>query len=342
MRLDPSSKALRLSLMFWNAPPDVELLTAAEKGELNTPKGLSRQVDRLLASPRLETGTRAFFTDMLAFEYFDDLAKDPSIYPNFTLKVAADSKEQMLRTIVDHLLVRKADYRDLFTTRHTFITGDLAMVYRVPVERPLSWSPYEFSADSPRGGGLLTELGYLGLYSHPGRSSPTKRGKALRELFLCQKVPDPPPNVDFSKVEDPKKIFKTARERLTVHRSDPACAGCHKITDPMGLALENFDGAGQWRDDENGAAIDSSGVLDGITFTNAQGLAQAVHDHPATTSCLASRLYSYGVGGEIRTEDRDLIKYFDGRFKARGYRYPDLLREIAQSESFFAVSKDSS
>jgi hypothetical protein len=119
------------------------------------------------------------------------------------------------------------------------------------------------------------------------------RGKALRELLLCQKVPRPPPNVDFSIIENPKSTMKTARERLTAHRSNPVCAGCHKLTDPIGLALENFDGAGQFREAERGAPIDASGSRDGRF--KLVGLGRALHDHPAPPACLVRRVYSYGI-----------------------------------------------
>src|SRR5690606_7737678 len=122
-----------------------------------------------------------------------------------------------------------------------------------------------FDENDPRAG-LVSQVGFLAMASHPGRSSPTLRGQAIREHLLCQSVPEPPGDVDFTLFEDPDSSLKTARERLVAHANVPACAGCHKITDPIGLALENFDGAGQFRTTENGAPIDTSGELDGISF----------------------------------------------------------------------------
>src|SRR6185369_16516725 len=129
-------------------------------------------------------------------------------------------------------------------------------------------------------------ISFLAGHSHPGRSSATLRGKALREVLLCQTVPRPPANVDFSAIENPDPSLKTARDRLDFHRKNPVCAGCHKITDPMGLALENFDGSGQYRETEKGAPIDASGILDGKEFKNVAGLGQALHDSPAVPACL--------------------------------------------------------
>jgi hypothetical protein len=189
--------------------------------------------------------------------------------------------------------------------------------------------------------GLLTQIAFLAAQAHPGRSSATLRGKALRELLLCQQVPRPPPNVDFSLIEDPKSVLRTARERLTAHRANPVCAGCHKITDPIGLALENFDGAGQFRATERGAPIDTSGSLDGKTYGDAVGLANAVHDNPGIPACLVKRAYGYGVGGPVKTDanDKAVLKYFDARFADEGYRLPQLLRTIALSGPFSEVTE---
>ena len=339
LRLTPYAKASRLSLLLWNAYPDAELLSAAQNGSLNTPEGMSAQVNRMLASPRVESGVRNFFDDMLVFEHFETLSKDGTVYPAFTHKVGDDAREQTLRTIIAHVVEENADYRDLFTTRKTFLTNDLGSIYGVKIDRPMGWMPYEFPQGSPRAG-LLTQLSFLALYSQPARSSPTLRGKAIREIFLCQTVPPPPPNVDFSKLED-MSGYKTARERLAAHRSNPVCAGCHKITDPIGLALENFDGAGFYRTEEAKTPIDASGQLDNASFTDVQGLGEAVRNNPRTTSCLVDRLASYALARELKSDDRPWVSYVNERFASSGYRVKDALRTIATSEAFYAVAAPS-
>lgn len=337
-RLDAYSKAARLSFLLWNTAPDDALLSAAENGELSTRKGLARQVDRLLQSPRLKTGVRAFFADMLGFDGFDSLAKDQVIYPAFTQPVGAAAEEQTLRVVTDLLITEGADYRDLFTTRKTYMNSVLGGLYRVPVASPGIWQPYEFPAEDPRAG-IITALSFAALHSHPGRSSATLRGKAVREILLCQKVPDPPNNVNFALVQDTSNPeFKTARERLAKHRTDPTCAGCHKIMDPIGLALENFDGAGQFRAQENGAAIDASGELDGTPFKDAAGLGKALHDDPKATACLVTRLYAYASGRSPAKGEKAWIDYLNDRFAADHYRLPKLLRRIATSDAFYAVT----
>jgi hypothetical protein len=337
LRLTSFSKASRLSFFLWNAGPDDELLRAAQAGELDSKSGIAKQVDRMLASPRLESGVRAFFTDFLDFDQFESLAKDAAIYPVFGQKVAHDAQEQTLRTVVDLLVTRKGDYRDIFTTRKTFLTRNLGVVYQVPVASEKDWEVHEFPADDPHAG-VLTQLSFTELHAHPGRSSSTLRGKAVREILLCQMVPSPPANVNFTVVQDTNNPnFRTARDRLTAHRTEATCAGCHKIMDPIGLGLENFDGAGQYRTTENGAQIDPSGEIDGIKFTDTASLGQAIHDNPSATACLANSLYRYAAGRDFDPSEREWQKWLGQQFAQNGYRFPDLMKTIATSDAFYAV-----
>lgn len=337
-QLDDYAKATRLSYFLTNSTPDRELLRAAAAGELDTEQGLVRQVDRLIASKRFEEAVRAFFRDMLEFELFEDLAKDSKIYPAFNSDVAADAQEQTLRDITHHLIERGGDYRDLFTLRETFLTRPLGIVYRLPVPTRNGWEKTAFPEDSGRAG-ILSHISFLALHSHPGRSSPTLRGESIRKVFLCQEVPDPPADVDFSVVQDPSADhMPTARDRLHAHNTEPACLGCHKIMDPLGLALENFDGLGSFRTHENGALIDTSGFLDGVEYDDAEGLAQALRNHPETPRCLAEKLYRFAVGRDTVWDERAYMDYLIETFAADGYQVPELMRTIALSDNFFAIA----
>ncbi|MCX7283602.1 MAG: DUF1592 domain-containing protein [Novosphingobium sp.] len=337
VRLDGWSKAVRLSYFLTNSTPDAELLRAAATGELHSEQGLARQVERLLASPRVEMAVRAFFWDMLQFDGFNDLFKDPSIYPGYTVAAAADAQEQTLRTVVSHLVQENGDYRDLFTTRKTWVSRPLGILYRMPVGTRNGWEQAEYPASSARAG-ILTDVSMLALHSHPGRSSPTLRGKFMREIFLCQRVPDPPANVNFSVVQDAvNRPGSTARLRLAEHNDNPVCAGCHKLTDPLGLTLENFDGAGGFRAKENGVSMDLSGALDGEDFVGPQGLGQALQDNPGVPACLVEKMYRSAIGRDIAGPEEPVLEYLVGRFESSRFRLPQLMRAIALSKSFYAV-----
>ena len=340
-RLDGYSLASRLSFLLWDAPPDAQLLDAAASDALFRKKDREREIDRMLASPKFEQGVRAYFSDMFGYEQFDSLSKDQGIFPKYASQLAKDAREQSLRTIVDLLVSNNGDYRDLFTTKKTFLNRNLGALYKVPVAEAGvdGWAPYTFGADDNRQG-LLTLVGFLMLDpTHEGRSSPTIRGKTIRELFLCQKVPTPPPNVNFAVVQDTSNpLYKTARARLTAHRENPTCAGCHALTDPTGLSLENYDAVGAYRAAENGVSIDVSGTFEGKAYTGAIGLQQTLRDSPSLPSCLVRRVYEYGVGRSVTTSDHAWLDYADQRFAHDGFGLRGLIRTIAGSEAFQAVS----
>ena len=337
-RLDAYSLASRLSYFLWNAGPDSELLEAAASGALQTRAGRARAVDRMLGSPRLADGMRAFFDDMFRFSEFRSVVKDAAIYPQFKNTTAVAAREQTLRTVINHLVTEKKSYLDLFTTRSTFMTPELATVYEVAT--PPGWVPYTLPPDSQRVG-LLAQVSFLSLHSHPGRSSATLRGAALRETLLCQEVPPPPPDVDFSVLNNPDAHYPTQRDRVIAHLENPSCAGCHLIMDPIGLGLENFDGEGRQRLRENGALIDASGSLDGVDFEDAAGLAQALRQNPALPKCLVERLYDYSVGGPAAAsrERVAFLKYVNQEFSEYEYRLHDLLRTIALSDAFSRITE---
>jgi hypothetical protein len=333
--LDPYSRATRLSFLMWNTAPDAELLRAAESGELNTSEGLSKQVDRLMASPRLDAGMRAFFDDMLQLDTFDTVSKDSLLYPKWGSGMATSAREETLRTVIGLALHDNRDIRDLMTTRETYIDRRLAVLYRVPFPFTGDWAKHEFPADSGRSG-ILTQISMLAMFSHPGRSSPTKRGVALLDILLCSPTPEPPNDVDFTAVNDDKSPLKTLRERLMAHAENKTCAACHVRSDPMGLSLEGFDTIGGYRTTENGVPIDVSASIQGHNFSGAQGLGQYIRDNPQYPACVARKLYSYsrGVRNSYVSDFPDAYK----AFQDSGYRLRALLRSMALSDSFYAAA----
>jgi Protein of unknown function (DUF1592)/Protein of unknown function (DUF1588)/Protein of unknown function (DUF1595)/Protein of unknown function (DUF1585)/Protein of unknown function (DUF1587) len=333
--LDSYSRASRLSFLLWNSTPNEALLLAAEQNKLSDQAEIEKLAAGMVQSPRFEQGVRAFFADMLLFEKFDELAKDPVIYPYFSPEVAQALPEQTLRTITDHLLGQNGDYRALFTTPRTAMNRALGALYQVPVRQSNGWESYEFPTGSDRAG-LLGQAGFLALYSHSGRSSPTLRGRAVREVLMCQPVPNPPGNVNFTAVQEvTNRAMPTARIRLTAHNTDPVCAGCHKITDPIGLTLERFDGIGARRLTENDAVIDVLGAMDGAEFEGAAGLGKALADSPDTTMCVASRALEYAVGRP--SEDERQIEELLNGFAASGYQIRKLFLKVATMPEAFAV-----
>jgi len=339
MRLDGYAKAHRLSYMLWDTTPDEELLRAAEAGELHTQAGVDAQVERLTSSPRFEQGVRAFFTDMMQLDKFESLTKDPATYPKFSAAVVNSAREQTLKTMVDLLVTRNGDYRDIFTSRDTFMNRALGPVYKVPVPGRAPWVRYTYPEGADHAG-VLTQVTFLAMFSHPGRSSPTLRGVALNEIFLCMETPLPPANVDFSIVNDTANVrLKTTRARLLAHAEDETCAGCHNLTDPIGLSLERFDSLGQPRMHENGEIIDVTAELDGIKFEGASGLGKVMRDNPAVPECIVRNVYAYGIArSPDEPEDLAYLQAQGEAFAASGYKFPAMVKAIASSPEFFQFS----
>jgi len=157
--------------------------------------------------------------------------------------------------------------------------------------------------------------------------------------MLCQKVPAPPGDVSFTLIQDTSNpVYKTARARLQAHSTEPMCAGCHKITDPIGLSLENFNGAGGWQTVENGEKINTSGSLDGAAFDDGAGLGKALQANPAVPSCLVDRVSSYALGRKANNAESLWIEELKTHFAESGYALPNLMQEVATSPEFFRAS----
>ncbi|GAB1258407.1 hypothetical protein NBRC116494_29090 [Aurantivibrio plasticivorans] len=333
-RLDAYSKASRLSYMFWNTTPDKELLSAAASGAIHTNEGVSEQINRLASSPRFRQGSRAFFADMLQLEGFANMVKDSNIYPKFNPTVADSAREQMLKTSVGLLVDKDRDYRELFSSNETYINRALASIYKVPYPSKEEWVPYTFPDELERAG-ILTQVGFLSLFSHAGTSSPTRRGIKIFEIFMCEPTPDPPADVDFSKVQ--ALGTGTVRDRLLDHMENTGCTSCHKRSDPPGLALEHFDGLGQLRKYENGVLIDVSADLYGKTMVGAEGLADFLHDDERIPACLVRNVYAYGTGKVPDFWDEEYLEEQTSVFADQGYKFRSLMKQIASTPEFFAT-----
>jgi hypothetical protein len=332
LRYSDYEMASRLSFFLWNTTPDDELLDAAERGELTDLGTLAHHVDRLLASDRAREGVRNFFAERFELHELDDLVKDGEIFTEMSAELGPDAREETLRTVEDLVFDRDADYRDLFTSRKTFVNRKLASLYNVPAPALDDFGPTTLPEDSARVG-LLGHASVLALHAHSTSTSATLRGLFVRTTLLCGTIPPPPADVDTS-LPEADETFPTLRDRIDQHLTDPACSSCHLIVDPIGLGLEQFDGLGKFRLTENGYPIDASGDLDGSPFEDAETLGEAIAHHPDVASCLTRHLYRYAIAQEERGGDEALIDQLTEQFAYDGYRIKPLLRRIALSDGF--------
>lgn len=329
--------ASRLSFLFWDAPPDAELLEAARTGALDTEEGVEAQAQRLWSSPRARDGVRAWASDLLHLAELDDLHKDPAVFQHMSDQVGPSAREETLRGVEHLIFDADADFRELLTTRHTFVDRTLAAIYDVQAPAREGFGEVELPEEQPRVG-LLGQVSFLALQAHATSSSPTLRGLFVRDALLCQPLPDPPAGVDTS-IPEQSAAFPTLRDRVQSHLTEPGCASCHELTDRIGLALEPFDGLGVHRSFDGGAPIDASGVLDGVPFDDAVGLAQALHDHPSLAGCLVKQVTRYGLGRKEAESEREVMAWLTERYVSGAHRMQPLWLDLVVSPAFRQVGE---
>jgi len=331
-RYDAYELATRVSYFLWNTTPDAALLAEAENGALDTDEGLAASVDRMLADERARAGVRAFFGDMLQLGNLERLNKDPTVYVHFSAALGGSAREETLRTI-EHLVVdERADYRDVFTTRTTFVDRRLAAIYDVPAPSLEGFGMLRYPSDSARVG-LLGQVTFLALNAHAASSSATLRGKFVRTVLLCGEIPPPPAGLNTS-IPDASEAMPTLRDRVRAHLQVPSCASCHQMMDPIGLAFENFDGIGRFRATENGATIDPSGVLHGEYFRDSRALGEVLHDHPDVPRCLVRTMIRYATGHVETTGETESQRSLATEFEDSGYDVMALMRSVVMSRAF--------
>lgn len=332
LRYDDYEMATRLAFFLWNTTPDEPLLDAAEAGELTDPQTLAVHVDRMIADERAAQGVKAFFSDRFELYKLDDLVKDSTVFTATSAELGQFAREETLSTLAYALLDQGADYRDVFTTRTTFVNRKLASLYGVPAPALEGFARIELPEDGPRRG-LLGHASLLALHAHPVSSSATLRGKFVRTALLCHAIPPPPADVDTS-LPEPSGEMPTLRDRIGEHLENPTCATCHNLLDPIGLGLERFDGIGQYRLMENDVSIDASGALDGDAWTDAKGMGEVVARHPSLAGCLVRHLYRYAVAITEDQADEPLLEELTQTFVDGRQRLEPLLAHVVLSDGF--------
>jgi hypothetical protein len=329
--------ASRLSFFLWNTIPDEELLDAADAGELTADAGLAAQVDRMLADDRARDGVRALYTEMLHLDELDELNKDTLVFTYMRDTLGASAREETLLGVEALAFEDDGSYLDLFTARRTFLDRELAALYDVPAPSPDGFGETWLPDDSGRQG-FFGQASFLALNAHAVSTSVTLRGIFVREVLLCQEIPEPPANANTS-IPEVDADSPTMRERIAVHLEVEECASCHRLTDPIGLGFENFDGLGRWRVTENGAQIDASGELDGVGFSDGVALGQTVAEHPRTPGCMTRTALQYATGELAEHIDTGLLDWHTLGFEGEGHRVLWLLRDVALSPAFRQVGE---
>ncbi len=333
-RINDLELASRLAFFLWSSIPDDELLEVASAGRLSAPGELDRQVGRMLADPRAENLVTNFAAQWLHLRNLDGVTPDKRLFPDFD-----DNLRQAMRRetelFVGSILREDRSALDLVRADYTFLNERLAKHYGIPHVYGSRFRRVELADDSVRGG-LLRHGSILTVTSFATRTSPVVRGNWVLGNLLG--VPPPPPPPDVPDLPEAKIVAKELpmRERLSAHRDNPACSGCHRLMDPVGFALENYDAIGRWRTVDAGFPIDASGELwDGTALGGVRELESAMLARPELfLTTLTEKLLVFGTGRGVTATDAPAVRAILRRAGADDYRLSSLIQAVVASDPF--------
>ena len=326
-RVNDVELASRLSFFLWSSIPDDELLNLAERGMLKEPEVLRQQVGRMLADPRANTLVSNFVGQWLYLRNIETVLPDPAVFPDFdeNLRVALGKETELF---FQSMLREDRSILDLLRADYTFLNERLARHYGIPGIYGAEFRRVTLTNEERKG--LLGQGSVLTVTSYPNRTSPTLRGKWLLENILGSPPSPPPPDVPSLK-EDEDLSLLTMRERMELHQASPACSSCHSRMDPLGFALESFDGLGRWRAD-----VDSSGVLpDGTRVDGPVGLRNVLLSKKDQVVMTATeRLLTYALGRGVEAFDMPAVRKIARDAASSDYRWSSLFTGVVESTPF--------
>jgi cytochrome c551/c552 len=332
-RVSDVELASRLSFFLWSSIPDEELMNLAVQGKLKDPAVLAQQTKRMLKDFRAHSLVSNFANQWLYLRDLKNSMPDANSYPDFddNLRQAFQRETEML---FESIVVEDRSVLDLLNADYTFVNERLARHYGIP---NIYGNDFRRVPAPEARRGLLGQGSMLLVTSNANRTSPVQRGKWILENILNSPPPLPPPDVPPLK-EAPAgaAAVQSVRERMEEHRSNPVCNACHKIMDPIGLALENFDGVGKWRNADDGHKIDPSGQLvDGSKVDGPASLRKALASYSdAFVNTVAEKLLMYGVGREVHYTDMPTVRSINREASRNGYRFSSLILSIVNSQPF--------
>ena len=334
-RLNDQDVASRLSFFLWGTVPDQELTKAAAAGQLRTPAALKKQVDRMIADPRSEALATRFASQWLRLQDLDKMVPDYLQYPHYDDTLAAGFKRET-ELFVDSLIRENRSLLELIESDYTFVNERVAVHYGIPNVTGSEFRRVPVTDVNRRG--ILGHGSVLALTSIADRTSPVLRGKYVMEVLLGAPPPAPPPNVpglDETKDTNGGRTL-SVRERMEQHRKNPPCINCHRVIDPLGLALENFDVTGAWRIKDNEVGVDPVGDLyDGTKLDGPVGLRKALLRHKdAVLLSFTEHLMTYALGRRVEAYDMPLVRQIIRDAAANGYKMQTFVQGVVASQAF--------
>ena len=332
-RLNDVALASRLSFFLWSSIPDDQLLTLASQGKLKDPVVLEQQIKRMLADTRSKALITNFAEQWLHLRNLKNSGPDLEAFPDFDDNLRQAMKEET-SLFFESIMREDRSVMDLLNADYTFVNERLARHYGIPNVYGSQFRRVTVPNEARRG--LLGQASILTVTSYPNRTSPVERGKWILTNLLGVPPQPPPPNVpplpDASR--DGKVL--SLRERMEKHRANPVCAGCHKVMDPIGFALESFDGVGHWRTSEDGAAINTSGTLfNGASVDGVVGLRQNIVAQPGLfVGVMTEKMLTYALGRGIEYYDMPAVRKIVEDARTRDFRFSSIVLGIVRSTPF--------
>ncbi|MGO9257106.1 MAG: DUF1592 domain-containing protein [Bryobacteraceae bacterium] len=326
--------ASRLSFFLWSSVPDDELLDLAVAGKLADPQVLKQQVERMLDDPRSSALTSNFAGQWLFIRNLATVRPDPVVFADFDESLRASMRKET-ELFFDSIVRENRSALELLTANYTFLNERLAKHYGIPDIYGAQFR--RVTLDDPNRGGLLGQASLLTVTSPPNRTSVVQRGKWVLENLLGAPPPPAPPDVPPLDATTKGSHSLSLRAALEIHRASPGCASCHKLMDPIGFALENYNGIGEWRTQDGGSEIDASGQLpDGTKFTGPAGLKKAMTTarREEFASTVASKFLTYALGRGLEYYDQPAVRAILRDCDANDYRTRDLITAIVMSTPF--------
>jgi mono/diheme cytochrome c family protein len=334
-RLNDLDLASRLSFFLWASPPDAPLVQSAARGALHNPLALDREVRRMLADPRAAALATRFAGLWLRLQDVDKIHPDALLYPHYD-QTLGDAMQRETELLFESVVREDRNVLELLTADYTFVNERLAKHYGLPDVTGEAFRRVHITDENRRG--LLGQGSILTMTSVADRTSPVQRGKWVLEVLLGSPPPPPPPNVPDlaeTKAAEGARLL-TVRERMEAHRANPQCRSCHRMMDPVGLALENFDVTGAWRIKDNGTPIDAAGELyDGTPLNGPVALRQALLGKKDTIlRTFTSNLMAYALGRRVEYYDQPAVRAIVRDAGAANHRFSSFVLGIVKSAAF--------
>ncbi len=325
--------ASRLSYFLWSSMPDQELFDLASRGELRQPEVLRKQVQRMLADDRATALVDNFASQWLNLRMLDEHEPDKTTFKQFSDELKQDMRRET-ELFFEEVMRKDRSILDFLTARYTFVNERLANHYGMPGVKGNNFRRVELTGN--RRIGVLTHASILTLTAYPTRTSPVIRGKWILENILGTPPPPPPPDVPVLEVAQQESPEASLREQLVLHRTDPNCASCHKVMDPLGFGFENFDAIGRWREKDGKHPIDASGELPGgAKFSGPVELVNLlIKRQDDFARALSEKMLTYALGRGLEHYDQCAVQEIARTLKQDDYRFSTLVLEIVQSDPF--------